>query len=138
MPLAPTPPVTPGPFLGDGRASLLRCGEQQQVWLNQAIVAGTTRSIAVQLEWVKSGFFYVPRAAVELTFSGAPGTFEIDVEFSESDVGITYVASGTTITVANATNCARWDLPDGNAPKYMRLFAKTWPNPVTISAIVTH
>ncbi len=138
MALSPTPPVTPGPYPGDGKASLLRCGESQQLWLNQAIVAGTTRSIAVQLEWIKSGFFYVPRAAIELSFSGAPGTFEIDVEFSESDIGNSYVASATTITAANANNFARWDMPAAFFPKFIRLFAKTWPNPVTISAIATH
>jgi hypothetical protein len=138
MALSPALMVSPGQYPGDGKAALLRCGEQQQVWSNQAIVSGTTRSIALQLEWLKSGFSFVPRVAVELSFSGAPGTFEIDVEYSETDIGNSYVASSTTITVANSNNYARWDLPVGNAPKFMRLFAKTWPNPVTISAIITH
>lgn len=138
MPLNPMFNIPPGIYPGDGQAVLLRCGEVQQVWKNQNITAGTTTSIAVQLEWIKSGFFYVPRAAVELFYSGAPGTHEIDVQYSESDIGNSYVSSSTTITSANTSNYARWDLPSGFYPKYMRLLAKTWPNAVTISAIITH
>src|SRR5579862_1479398 len=101
------PPVVPGIYPGAGLASLLRANSQQQVWLNQAIVAGTTTSIAVQLERLKSGFFYPWGAAVEIAFSGAPGTFEIDVQFAETDTNNNYVSVGTINTV-NSNNVCRY------------------------------
>lgn len=143
MPLNPLYVVPPGTYQQGGIAPLLRCGEAQQMWLNQAITAGTTRSIAVQVEWGKFGFFYVPKLTAQLVISGSPGTFEIDVEMSESDNGLgDYVPSGTTITSATNTSgslyVARWDLPANVFPKFVRLFGKTWPNVVTVSANFYH
>ena len=138
MPLSPVVVTTPGVYPGAGQAVLLRCGEQLTLWNNQVITAGTTTSLAVQVEWIKSGFFFVPKLSVEIVFSGAPGTFEIDVQYAETDTGNNYIASTTTITTVNSNNVARWDLPAGFFPKYARLFAKTFPNAVTANAIITH
>lgn len=135
MPLSIPGPIAPGPYPGAGQAGLLRTNEQQTVWQNQAIVAGTTTSIAVQLERLKS-LFYPWGAAVEITCSGAPGTFEIDVQFAEVDQDSHYVTVGT-ITAVNGSNVGRYDMPNTVFPKYIRLFGKTFPNPVTVTAIIT-
>lgn len=135
--LAALPSVNPGVYGGSGAASLLRAGSQQQLWLNQAITAGTTTSIALLLERVKSGFFYPWGAAVEVWFSGAPGTFEIDVQFAEIDQDTHYVTVGT-ISAVNSSNVGRYDMPNTVFPKFIRLFAKTLTNAVTVNAILTH
>jgi hypothetical protein len=61
MPLSPVVNTNPGVYPGPGQAPLLRCGEQMTVWQAQGISAGVTTSLAVQVEWIKSGFFYVPK-----------------------------------------------------------------------------
>lgn len=137
MPLSGLPPTNPGVYPGAGQAVLLRANEQQQVWLNQGISAGVTTSIAVQLERLRSPYFYPWGAAVEIAFSGAPGTFEIDVQFAEVDQDSHYVGVGT-ITAVNTSNVGRYDMPNTVFPKFIRLFAKTFPNSVTASAIITH
>jgi predicted RecA/RadA family phage recombinase len=138
MPLSPVVNTNPGVYAGPGQAPLLRCGEQITVWQAQGILAGTTTSLAVQVEWLKSGFFYVPKLSVELVASGAPGTFEVDVQFAETDKDANYISNSTLINAVNTSNVARWDLPAGFFPRYARLFAKTWPNPVTITAVISH
>jgi hypothetical protein len=131
------PPVQPGVYLGPGLASLLRANGQQYLWLNQNLVAGTTASIAIQLERLRAGLFYPWGAAFEVAFSGAPGTFEIDIQFAETDKDANYVTVGT-ITAVNATNVGRYDMPNTVFPRYVRGFAKTFPNAVTATLLLTH
>ena len=131
------PIVQPGVYQGAGNASLLRCNCQQYVWNKQNITAGATTSIALQLERIKSGFFYPWGAAVEVAFSGAPGTFSIGIQFAETDTDANYVTVGT-ITAVNTSNVGRYDMPNTVFPKYIRLFATTFPNAVTATALVTH
>ena len=131
------PPVNPGIYPGGGQASLLRCNCQQYLWNAQNLVAGTTTSIGVQLERIKSGFFYPWGAAFEVAFSGAPGTFEIDIQFAETDTDKNYVTVGT-ITAVNTNNVGRYDMPNTVFPKYVRAFCKTFPNAVTATLLCTH
>ena len=135
MPLSIPGPVAPGVYPGPGQAGLLRANEQQQLWSAQNLAAGTTTSIAVQLER-RTGSFYPWGAAIEIAFSGAPGTFEISVQFAETDKDANFVAVGS-ITAVNSSNVGRYDMPNTVFPKYVRLFAKTFPNAVTANAIIT-
>jgi len=72
-------------------------------------------------------------------FSGAPGTFEIDVMGAETDNGApspgNYVKIGT-ITAVNASNVGRFDTVS-LYPKYVALYVTTLPNAVTITAKIS-
>lgn len=137
MPLNPPPTQTPGPYLAAGQATLLRYNEQALLWApGQTLTAGTTASIAVQLERICRNF-YPWGAAFEVGFSGAPGTFEIDIQFAEYDVNASYVTVGT-ITAVNASNVGRYDMPNTVFPKFVRGFCKTLPNLVTAYLLATH
>jgi hypothetical protein len=135
MALSPPGAINPGQYPGSGQASLLRCNEQQVLWNSQSLVAGTTTSIAVQLERLKSSF-YPWGAAFEVSFAGAPGSFEIDIQFAEVDKDANYVTVGT-ITAVNSSNVGRYDMPNTVYPKFVRGFCKTLTNPVTASLLVT-
>ena len=130
------PPTNPGPYPGGGQAVLLRANEQQTLWLNQNLVAGTTASVAVQLERIKMSYYYPWGAAFQVAFSGAPGTFEIDIQFAEIDTDADYVTVGT-ITAVNASNVGRYDMPNTVFPKFVRAFAKTFPNAVTATLVAS-
>lgn len=144
MPVSALPMTQPGVYpVGTGgnptvTAPMLReCG-QQQLWYKQNIVAGTTTSIAVQLARTRAPYYYPWGAAVEVAFSGNPGTFEVDVQFAETDNDNNYVTVGTIANAQmNGTYVARYDMPNTVFPKYVRLFAKTFPNAVTASALIT-
>lgn len=133
------PPQTPGLYPGDGKASLLRSNEQQYLFQQQLIVSGQA-SIAVQLERVTKSF-YPFGASVQIWFTNAsqvaadPGTFEIDVQTSDLDVGNLY-ANLNGITAVNATYAGRIELPWLYA-KYLRVLAKTITNAVYSNVLVT-
>ena len=128
------PQTNPGPYAGSGLAVFLRTNEQQVVWQSQVLVAGTTTSIAVQLERTK-GSFYPWGAAVQVQFSGAPGSFEIDVQFAETDTDASYVNVGSITAVTGVTG--RYDMPNTVFPKFIRLICKTLTNAVTCTAVIT-
>jgi hypothetical protein len=124
-----------GPYPGPGKAILLRANTQQYLWQGQTLVAGTTTSIAVELERIK-GCSYQWGAAFEVAFSGGPGTFEIDIQFAETDADANYVSVGV-INAVNASNVGRYDMPNTVYPKFVRAFAKTFPNAVTATLLAT-
>jgi len=131
------PNVKPGIYPGPGQATLLHSNDQQYLWgPGQVLVAGTTKSIAVQLERIRFQS-YPWGAAFECGFSGAPGTFEIDIQFAELDVDASYFSVGT-ITAVNTGNVGRYDMPGTVFPKYVRGFCKTFPNAVTAYLLATH
>jgi hypothetical protein len=135
-----TPAPTPGPYVNGGLATLLRYNEQQYLWSpGQSLTAGsgqTSASIAVQLERI-ARTFYPWGAAFEVGFSGAPGSFEVDIQFAEIDTNASFVTVGT-ITAVNASNVGRYDMPNTVFPKYVRGICKTLTNPVTAYLLATH
>lgn len=134
------PPTPAGPYLGAGLAQLLRANEQTYLWQGQAIqvIGGVLiTSIAVQLERTKMSYFYPWGAAVQVDFSGSPGTFSIGVQFAEIDADKYFVTVGT-ITAVNGSNVGRYDMPNTVWPKFVRLIGTTFPNAVTANAIITH
>ncbi len=128
--------VTPGPYAGDGKAIPLEANGQVTVWNAQTIVSGTTTSLAVQLERKKAPYYYPWGAAVQVAFSGAPGTFSIGVQFSETDTDASYVTVGT-ITAVNGSNVGRYDMPNTVFPAFIRLIATSLTNPVTATGVIT-
>lgn len=133
--MQPVPQPVPGIYAGGGLATLLRANEQTYLFQNQPILAGQA-SIAVQLERMKSSYYYPWGAAFQVFFSGAPGTFEVDIQFSETDEPNSYVSVGT-INAVNASNYARYDMPNTVFPRFVRGLVKTLPNAVNVTLVAT-
>jgi len=128
-------PPTPGVYPGSGKATLLRPGQYCYLLLNQPILAGQS-SIAVQLERIKAGFFYPTGFSVEISFSGAPGSFEVDCQTSDTDQDSFYVLNTKITTGLNASNVGRMEITS-----YWALFTRvsfpTLTNPVNVTVKVT-
>jgi len=92
-------------------------------------------SIAFMLERQKSAA-YPFGFAIEVWFSGAPGTFEVDAQGAETDQDSHYCTLGTAITAVNASNVARFEGVN-LYPKFVRVFVKTLGNDVLTSAVLT-
>ena len=125
-------------YPGTGLASMLNAGQQATVINNERAGAGTPNyaSAAVLLERQKSSF-YPWGFAVEVAFTGAPGTFEVDVQGAEVDQDSHYILLGTAITAVNANNVGRFDNVTTVYPKFVRVFIKTLGNDVYTTAIIT-
>ena len=131
--MQPFPSQAPGVYAGPGLATLLRVNQQKFLFQNQAIVAGQ-QSIAVQLDRMP-GPSYPWGVAMQVQFSGAPGTFEIDLQGSETDETGSYI-SLVTITAVNSSNFGRCDMTVP-FPKYANALVKTLTNVVNTTLIVT-
>ena len=104
----------------------------------EAIVAGQA-SMAVTLAPGAQGDA-APSVAVEVRFSAAPGTFELDIQEADTDADAFYITPTNTtyqISAVNATTfIARADLsPTGG--KFMRVFMKTLTNVVNTTCKIT-
>ena len=129
------------PKYGTGIYSTLQSigqGDTVQVWSAEQPVAGAggaSASIAVAL----AGAYGVGNTGLEVSgfFSGAPGTFEIDVQVSDVDADTQYqtVANGN-ITSVDATNQTFHF--DGSTIKarFCRLLMRTLTNSVNVTATV--
>jgi len=130
----PTPDIIkPGLYPGAGQAKLLDTNQQCFLLQNTRITA-TQASVAVQLARVK-GQAYPFGAAIQVLFSGAPGTFEIDIEASEDDQDATYV-SIVTIVAVNSSNAGRASV-GFTYPKFIRARVITLTNDVLTTLWVT-
>lgn len=125
-------------YPGSGKATIINANTQVFLFNNERTGPGTpinAASIACQLERQKSAS-YPFGFAVQVSFSGAPGVFEVNVQGSEIDADANYCNLGTPITAVNAGNTARFE---GVAvyPKFVRVFVKTLTNDVNTTAILT-
>lgn len=75
--------------------------------------------------------------AVDGTFSGAPGAFEIDLQVAQVDSDANYVTVGPggAITAVNSNNSFHLDAPYVDA-LYARLLLVTRTNSVTVTATI--
>ncbi len=91
-------------------------------------------SVAFQLDRI-SGAYYPWGFAVEVAFSGPPGTFEIDVMGAETDTRNNYCKLGS-ISAVNANNAGRFE---GLTyyPKFVAINTTTLTNAVTMTARLT-
>src|SRR6266446_47597 len=94
-------------YPGAGQATMINANKTKYFWNNEAILAGAA-SVAFMLERQKAAS-YPFGFAVEIAFSGAPGTFEVDVQGAETDTDANYVQLGPGIAAVNASNVARFD-----------------------------
>jgi hypothetical protein len=129
------PPVVPGLYPGPGQASLLRPNNQQYLLQGQSQASAVgNASIAVQLGRIQDSYPF--GASFEIAFSGAPGTFEIDIQTADTDVPGNFVTISSLTGGLNSSNVGRVELPNFWA-KYVRVFVKTLTNNVTTSVLVT-
>lgn len=111
-------PPTPGLYPGSGKAALLRPGQYVYVLVSQNIAAGQS-SIAVQLERTKSGFYYPIGFSAEIAFSATPGSFEVDVQTSDTDQDGYFVTNTKLTSGLNANNVGRIEMTN-----YWALFTR--------------
>lgn len=128
-------PPKPGIYPGSGQASLLRPGQYCYVLQNSNISAGQS-SIALQLERVKTGFFYPIGFSVEVSFASAPGAFEIDVQTADTDQDGFYVKNTALTGGLNTNNVGRIEMVSYWA-LFMRLNVVSLTNAVAVTAKVT-
>lgn len=127
-------------YAGVGQAKLLRENSQIFLWQNESIAASAavgSLSLAVQLERVRS-VSYPWGFSAEVAFSGAPGTFEVDVMGSDTDNPNYFNKIGSIIAV-NAFNVGRFDGigPNLTYPKYVAFYMKTLGNSVLVTGQLT-
>lgn len=131
-------------YPGSAKATLIYPNQQLYLFGSQAgggerTGAGTPNkaSIAALLsrgQQAQGGFPF--QFAIELTFSGAPGTFEVDIQGSETDTDASYCLLGTAITAVNSSNVARFEGVNFY-PRFVRVFVKTLGNDVNTTAVIT-
>lgn len=135
MSLQPNPTITPGAYPGAGQAKLLRCGEQANLFYETNAPSGTA-STAVQLERIKAATVYQFGVSFEISFSGAPGTFDVEIQTADTDAESKYVSIAAVTSGLNASNVCRVELPSFWA-RYVRVKVVVLANPVTTSVLVT-
>jgi hypothetical protein len=121
-------------YPGNALATLLRDNTQKFFWNNETVVTGTL-SVAYELERVNRSS-YPWGYAVEVQFSGAPGTFELDIMEAETDNIGNYVKVGSIVAV-NAFNVGRFETTS-LFPKYVAAYLLTLAGAVNVTAKVTH
>jgi hypothetical protein len=133
--LQPNPAITAGKYPGDGQARLLRCAEQATLLYKTNAPAGTA-STAVQLERIKAATVYQFGVSFEISFSGAPGNFDVEIQTADTDAESMYVSIAAITSGLNASNVCRVELPSFWA-RYVRVKVVVLANPVTTSVLVT-
>lgn len=123
-------------YPGSGKATIIDVNSQKLFWDNERVGAAQA-SVAFQLSRIHHGF-YPWGAAIEIQFSGAPGTFQVDIQGSETDKNECYIKLATTsiINAVNGSNVGRYDLVN-LFPKFIRLYTTTFPNDLHVLATLT-
>jgi len=120
-------------YPGTGQATLLY-ENQQNFFCYQERLTATMKTQAFQLRRVTRQA--IPfGASVEVSFSGAPGTLQIDVQTADSDEDGKYTVL-TSIAAVNSSNVGRVELPSFWA-KYIRLSVTTLTNDVLMTGMVS-
>ena len=121
-------------YTTSGQAKLLRDNTQGICWANESVTAPQL-SVAFLLERINRSY-YPWGLSFEVQFSGAPGTFEIDLMGANTDAVGNYIQIGN-ITTVNGSNVGRWDMPSNIWPKYVAGYVKTLTNAVNVTLTVT-
>jgi hypothetical protein len=138
-------PSYPGP----NQATLLLNNRQGYLWQNETPPAGTqpsattsgSLSASFELQRINQSF-YPWGLSFELTFSGAPGDFEVDLLAANNDVPTSYVVfasitQAATAGVATGSYTYRYDMASNVWPKYVAAYLKTLNNSVSVTLQVT-
>lgn len=76
------------------------------------------------------------RAAVEIVWSGAPGSISVQLQTADTDIDGAYIQEGAAITNVSSGNVTRAEFPDVVA-KFARIYIATLPNNVTATAKIS-
>jgi hypothetical protein len=76
------------------------------------------------------------RCAVEMVWSGAPGTISVQLQTADTDVDGAYNQEGSPITSVSSGNVTRAEFPDVVA-HFARIYIATLPNNVTATAKIS-
>jgi hypothetical protein len=122
-------------YPGAGQAALLN-PIRTAILINTTdrCVGGSKTSTAVQFERQKSAS-YPFAVSYELIFSASPGTFEIDIQHSDTDTDLQYVTMNS-VTNVNSNQAARVELPATWA-LFGRVKVVTLTNDVQLTVRVT-
>jgi hypothetical protein len=121
-------------YSGPGTATLIRQGEQKYLFLNDTVFVGES-SLAYMIER-NPGIFYPWGMSFDMAFSGAPGTFEIDIQTADIDQDSHYVTLNSLTTGSlNTSNVGRVELPNFWA-KYVRVKVVSFANYATVNLTV--
>jgi hypothetical protein len=121
-------------YTGPAQAKLLYENRQEYLFQNENVTNGTA-SIAYQLHRER-GAFYPWGISLELSFSGNPGVFEVDIETADFDADSHFVTINTLTGGLNTSYVGRLELPSFWA-KYVRAHVVTVTNPVTVTILLT-
>ena len=97
-------------YPGGGQATLLYENRKAFLFNKEPIVAGQA-SVAVQLRRTR-GDSYPFGASFEISFDGAPGAFQVDIQTSDTDTPNTWVTINSVAGGLNASNVGRVELPN--------------------------
>ncbi len=140
--LGALPPVSPGIYPGAGQASLLRANSQQFLFRQQLQPTGGVASIAVQLERIKSSYFYPFAVSFQIWFTDVngvaanPGAIDIEVQTSDIDADAQFVNESGLTGGLNASFVGRVQLTL-SWMKFVRVLATTVTNAVYLNVLVT-
>ena len=127
-------------YAGSGNAKLLRDNAQGILWsIQDGSPAATTLTVAFLLERINRSY-YPWGLSFEVTFSGNPGAFEIDIMGADTDTAANYLQLGSMTTASGSTVAgayvARYDMATNLWPKYVSAYIKTLTNAVNMTLVV--
>jgi len=76
------------------------------------------------------------RCAVEIIWSGAPGSISVQLQTADTDADAAYVQEGSAITTVNTGNVSRAEFTDVVA-RFARIYIATLPNNVSATAKIS-
>jgi hypothetical protein len=76
------------------------------------------------------------RGAVEIIWSGAPGSISVQLQVADTDVDAAYIQEGAAITNVNSGNVTRAEFTDVVA-HFARIYIATLPNNVTATGKIS-
>lgn len=117
-----------------GKAESLLPGQQYYILNGTSITSGQS-SAAVQIVRIP-GTYYPWGVSIEISFSGDPGAFQIDVQTADTDSDTHYVTLASFTTGLNSSFFGRIEI-DTFWAEYLRLNVVTLTNAVTVTALVT-
>ena len=126
-------------YAGSNQAKILRNNAQVFLWNNEVPVVGTL-SVAFLLERINRSY-YPWGLSFEASFSGDPGTFEIDLMGANNDQLVNYIQLGTISSTNNGGIftgfVGRWDMPSNMWPKYVAGYISALTNAVRLTLTAT-
>lgn len=129
--------TTTGPSQGTGSVPtpILNRNHQYFLWAQQPRAqALTNASVAVKLYRIP-GAFYPDGYSIEVSFSGDPGVFELDIQHADTDSDGYYVTIAS-ISSVNGSFVGRFELPNISA-RFVRVYLATLTNNVTTTAQIS-